>query len=343
MSSPGPRGRRRRPRRTAVHLSVAAALLVTGSLAGTAYVTARDRSAAPPGAVSSSAPSAESAAAGTAPAGRSEAGGADAEAADGDGDEEERETAEVDLDGALARSLDSVAAGTDASLAVGLLDLETGAGASYGTDGERTYDTASIVKVDVLAALLLRAQEEGRELTAQERACASAMIRNSDNASTTTLWQVIGGADGLDAANERLGLSGTTAGRNDNWGLTRTTAADQLTLLSAVFADGGDGGSGGSSGSVLSEESRAYVGELMGGVAAGQDWGVSAAGSGARLKNGWLPRTATGLWDINSIGFVTVGGHRCLLAVLSEGHTTKEEGIALVEAAAKAAAGVVSG
>lgn len=64
---------------------------------------------------------------------------------------------------------------------------------------------------------------------------------------------------------------------------------------------------------------------------------MSAAGSGWALKNGWMPRTATGMWDVNSIGRVSVDGRMCLLAVLSDGHATKEAGISLVEAAARKA------
>ncbi|MEU6876747.1 serine hydrolase [Streptomyces sp. NPDC046712] len=239
-------------------------------------------------------------------------------------------TVEVDLDAVLAEAVDPVvagaagAAGGDASLSVAVLDLETGRSASYGGAG-RTYDTASIVKLDILAALLLRAQDEGREPTAAERTAAAAMIERSDNASATTLWQTIGGAEGLDAANARLGLTETTGAAA--WGLTQTTADDQLALLEAVF--GTD--------SPLAADSRAYVAELMEGVVAGQDWGVSAAGAGPALKNGWLPREATGLWDINSVGRVTAGGRVYLVAVVSDGHSTKEAGIGLVEDAARAA------
>jgi hypothetical protein len=72
---------------------------------------------------------------------------------------------------------------------------------------------------------------------------------------------------------------------------------------------------------------------------------VSAAVSGSSasafaLKNGWLPRTATGLWVINSVGRVTVDGREYLVAVVSNGNTTKAKGISLVEAAAKAAVSV---
>lgn len=171
------------------------------------------------------------------------------------------------------------------------------------------------------------------------------MIENSDNASATALWKAIGGADGLDAANLTLGLTGTRAGAGGEWGLTRTTAEDQLTLLRAVFGTEGTE-SAKSAGSGLSAASRAYVAGLMGRIAADQRWGVSAAADSASvcaLKNGWLPRSATGLWDINSVGRVSVGGQRYLVSVLSDGNATKEAGVALVEGVAKAAVSVLTG
>ncbi|WP_329436000.1 class A beta-lactamase-related serine hydrolase [Streptomyces sp. NBC_01280] len=250
----------------------------------------------------------------------------------------------VDRDDALAKALKPLLPDGDArvSVAVSALDGATD-GAVY--DGTSAFDTASIVKVDILAALLLRAQDEGRALTAQERAYATAMIENSDNASATALWKAIGGADGLDAANLTLGLTGTRAGAGGEWGLTRTTAEDQLTLLRAVFGTEGTE-SAKSAGSGLSAASRAYVAELMGRIAADQRWGVSAAADSASvcaLKNGWLPRSATGLWDINSVGRVSVGGQRYLVSVLSDGNATKEAGVALVEGVAKAAVSVLTG
>ncbi|MFH8444116.1 serine hydrolase [Streptomyces sp. NPDC018026] len=227
-----------------------------------------------------------------------------------------------------------------AEVSVAVLDPDSGAGAAYGTGA---FDTASIVKVDILAALLLRAQDAGRSLTAAERTYTAAMIEYSDNDSASALWRAIGTADGLDAANERFGLTGTRGGDGPLWGLTQTTAADQVALLRQVFV---------ADGSALSEASRAYVRGLMERIADGQRWGVSAAadageasggtaGSAWALKNGWLRRSTTGLWVVNSIGRVATGGHGCLVAVVSRGSGTRAEGISLTEAAARAAVSVV--
>ncbi|WTS91532.1 class A beta-lactamase-related serine hydrolase [Streptomyces coelicoflavus] len=239
-------------------------------------------------------------------------------------------------DARLAAAMASVAVPDGVEVSVAVLDPESGEGARHGTGA---FDTASIVKVDILAALLLRAQDVGRSLTASERSRATAMIEDSDNDSASALWRAIGTAEGLDAANERFGLTGTAGGEGPLWGLTRTTADDQVRLLRQVFV---------ADGSVLNEASRAYVRGLMERIADGQRWGVSAAAdrtggagdSGWALKNGWLRRSTTGLWVVNSIGRVETGGRGRLVAVVSRGSGRRAEGIALTEAAARAAVSV---
>ncbi|WP_018548742.1 serine hydrolase [Streptomyces sp. LaPpAH-108] len=191
------------------------------------------------------------------------------------------------------------------------------------------FDTASIVKVDILAAALMKAHGAGRNLSAVERDRAKAMIEHSDNAAANALWRSIGLAPGLKAANKRLGLTETEGGSGPRWGLTRTTPRDQIRLLRAVFDPG--------PATPLDQTSRAYIRSLMGNVADEQSWGVSAAGAHGALKNGWLQRNTTGLWDVNSVGRITKGGHRYLVAVLSDGNTSMQDGIALVERAARAA------
>lgn len=277
---------------------------------------------------------------------------------------------------ALAEELRPLEAAPEVRLAVTVLDPLTGRSLTYGSGH---FDTASVVKVDVVAALLLAAQDEGRPLTDRERRLATDAIRISDNEATHELWRLIGGPAGLEAANARLGLRETVGGGDGHWGLTQTTTADRIALLRAVFGPR----------SPLDGDSRRLLQQLMGSVAEGQNWGISAAareaadgsadavgapgtaphadaapltgpdgagpaladglrrdtpdetGPGTALKNGWLPRSHTQLWNINSIGRVTVAGHPYLLAVLSAGHRTSEEGIAVVEAAARAAVDVI--
>ncbi|CAM5565691.1 hypothetical protein SVIOM74S_08740 [Streptomyces violarus] len=138
----------------------------------------------------------------------------------------------------LARALRPILPGGDTRLAVAVLDLDNADQeiAWYGQDAR--FDTASIIKVGILAAQLLQAQDEDRELTAAERWNAEAMIRTSDNEATNVLWRAIGGAEGLDAANERLGLSSTQGGPGMRWGLTQTTATDQVKLFARSSPEG---------------------------------------------------------------------------------------------------------
>lgn len=209
---------------------------------------------------------------------------------------------------------------------VAVRDTITGRTRAYRHGPDLTHPTASVVKLGILAALLLRTQDSGREPTSQERVSAADMIERSDNDAATALLKAIGGPAELDAAHRRLGLRESAA--VESWGLTRTTATDQLTLLDAVFGRGQ---------TPLGERSRAFVMDLMTHVVPDQAWGVSAAGSAPALKNGWMPLSATGLWVVNSVGRVTSGDRDHLVAVLSGGHPTKDAGIALVEAAARAA------
>ncbi|MGW2747784.1 serine hydrolase [Streptomyces sp. NPDC001450] len=230
----------------------------------------------------------------------------------------------------------SVQAKGKARVTAAVLDLD-GSGRTPTVYGDDTaYDTASIIKVDILATALLQGQDSGHALTTKERAQAEAMIEHSDNAAANSLWRRIGLAPGLQAANKRLGLTSTQGGPDVRWGLTRTTASDQIRLLRAVF-DTGPAPKAGSA-PALSDTSRGYIRTLMGRIADDQSWGVSAAaGSEWALKNGWLQRNTTGLWDVNSVGRITTGGHHYLVAVLSDGNASMKDGVALVERAARAA------
>lgn len=235
-----------------------------------------------------------------------------------------RTSAQMEVKSALARLLEPIRTQSGTQVSVAVLEPGSGRRAVYGS---QKHITASLAKVDILAALLLRAQREGRSLTSWETSTAASMIQSSDNDSAGALWRRIGGGPGLTDANKTLGLTSTTAGPDSHWGLTRTTAADQLTLLTSVFADH----------SPLSETSRDLIQTFMGRIDADQDWGVSAEGSRPHLKNGWLQRSHTQRWAINSMGRVEAHGRTFYLVVLSHGSPSMPHGISTVERAAQSA------
>jgi Beta-lactamase enzyme family len=234
------------------------------------------------------------------------------------------------MDSRLAAALRPVLARNRGHVSVGVIDASTGARALY--DARRSFHTASIVKADILATLLLRDQQAGTGLTDQQAGLVVPMIEESDDQAATDLWQMVGGTE-IATANARLGLSHTVAGPPGYWGLTRTTVADQLRLLSDLT----------SATSPLTAASRDYEIGLMEDVTPSQQWGVSAAaspGSVFAVKDGWLPDPD--LWVINSIGIVTRDGQRLLIAVLSNDQSSEAAGIAADSAAALAAARVIT-
>lgn len=185
-----------------------------------------------------------------------------------------------------------------------------------------------MVKLDVLLTLLLQRQDEGRELSGSDRSLASSMIVYSDNNATTRLWERIGLDEGVRRANERFGMTETDPGRHYDWGLTTTTAADQVRLLRNLTHD-----------KPLDQRSRDYALDLLGQVSAGQDWGISAANPqhDARLKNGWLPRNEG--WVVTSAGRVrTAGGHDVLMAAVTCHGSSQQQGIEAIEHISRLAA-----
>jgi beta-lactamase class A len=208
---------------------------------------------------------------------------------------------------------------------VAVLDKKTGQKFSY--RGGRTYDTASVVKVQVLACLLMTAQDKGRDLSSTELALAKRMIRLSDNNATTSLFTKLGKNPAVQACDKRLGLTQTKV--NSAWGLTRTTVDDQVKLLSQLV----------STSSPLDADSRKLAFTLMSTVDKSQDWGVPAAaraGEKFTVKNGWDTRTSDrGRWVVNSVGRITGSSTDVSVAVLSHGHSSMSAGITVVEKVAK--------
>jgi beta-lactamase class A len=238
-------------------------------------------------------------------------------------------TAGQRLSGAVA----SVIKSDDGHAAVAVDDLTTGQTASY--NGGDDFVTASIVKVDILSALLYQLQQSGESLSGEQQELATTMIENSDNDSASSLYGDAGGAAGVDEANRVFGLRETTAGAGPYWGLTMTSAADQVRLLRLVFTRP----------SVLTVTSQDYVQRLMGHVETDQQWGVPAAadhGTPFMVKNGWLPSPDTGRWEINSIGEVVHDHQRMLIAVLSDDNASEASGISVVEKVATKAADAIS-
>lgn len=179
----------------------------------------------------------------------------------------------------------------------------------------RRYDSASVAKVLILHAVLGRAAELGRRPTTLETRRLKAMITRSDNAAAAALWRSLSRAR-LDRVLRQAGARDTVPGHAGYWGLTRTTARDQLALLGAV-----------------SRHPRALT--LMGQVVASQAWGVTAGAPRTvkvHLKNGWLPRATHG-WRVHSVGIVRGTGSATdyRMALLSHDNAAMSHGVRTLE------------
>ncbi|HEX6499873.1 MAG TPA: serine hydrolase [Micromonosporaceae bacterium] len=220
----------------------------------------------------------------------------------------------------LTGAVQAYLSGADGRVGVLIVDRATGIRVGVGED--RSFITASVVKVDILATLMLRRQDHGG-LTDREDDLARAMITRSDNDAASALWTAVGGGTGVTAANQRFGLSHTHPDQDGYWGLSTTTAADQVRLLGLLT----------SSNSPLNAHSRSYILGLMSQVERDQRWGVPAAAgpasTGVYVKNGWL--AYNGGWVTHSVGRIVEPGHDWLLAVLSDGQPSEGTGIDTIE------------
>jgi hypothetical protein len=184
-------------------------------------------------------------------------------------------------------------------------------------------DTASIMKVDILATLLDEGQADDQPLSPGDQELAEDMIEQSNNDDAQDLWDSEGGATAVSSFDTRAGLTQTDPDAAGYWGLSTTTAADQVQLLRNVAYPS----------SVLTTASRSYELGLMAQVEPGQARGVSAgvaAGSTVDLKNGWLPLDSGG-WQVNSIGYIDGQGRDYVIAVLTNGNGTEADGINLIQ------------
>jgi hypothetical protein len=210
------------------------------------------------------------------------------------------------------------------TVAVGLYDRSTNTTCTL--RATTSFDSASTVKVTVLAALLWDAKKHNRYLTSTETSLATKMITQSDNASTTKLWNQLGMTK-IKGFLTAAGMTKTTPGTGGYWGLTQINVTDEQKLLKLVTAKN----------TVLSDNARAYILKLMGQVVSSQRWGTPAGAPSTvavHVKNGWLSRSSNA-WRVHSLGTFNGGGRDYTMSVLTVGSSTMDYGVATIQAVAK--------
>jgi len=226
---------------------------------------------------------------------------------------------------ALAARLSSriLSALSGRSSAVGLTVYDRVTGVTCKLHPHWHMDSASVVKVTILSALL---RKEHGNLTAAQKQLATQMITVSDNNAASALWAETG-RSGLQNFLNLAGMAETQLGPDGFWGLTQITAHDEMTLLKLLT----------SKNSVLSAASCGYVLNLMAHVIPSERWGVPAGAPTnvtVHVKNGWLPQPTHG-WRIHSIGSFSGHGRNYMIVVLTWNNPTMTYGIDTVQAVAE--------
>lgn len=210
--------------------------------------------------------------------------------------------------------------GWPGQVAIAVYDLDSGQTAEWSTPGSDYFSSASIIKYAILVETLRQKQTTGEDLTDYELTQAQLMIQQSDNPAASYLWDQVGGARAMQNLFDSLDMNSTKA--SPSWGVTSTTAADQLQILKQLTPLG----------TSLNSQSIEQMNQILADVTTSQRWGVSGGVPEAiavDLKNGWLNDSATtneyassSSWTVNSIGKV---GDEYLIAILSEGNPVGSE------------------
>lgn len=213
----------------------------------------------------------------------------------------------------------------DGNVDIAVYDSRTGATAHF-VNQPSTFMAASTIKLSILETLLLHDQQQGLSgLTSDQLAEADSMIEDSDNDSANSLYLVAGGSSGLNDFFRQAGATNSVA--SGPWGITQTTALDQLKVIGAVAYPG----------KLLTEASAKQANDLMDQVESDQRWGVTGGvptGVAVELKNGWLQDSevdGTDGWNVNSIGHVHGKDADYTIAVLTNNNNTMQAGINTIE------------
>ena len=222
----------------------------------------------------------------------------------------------------MSKDIASSYSGRTSHVSVEVVDPASGIGITCGVNNTWRFYSASTVKATILAALLRKADERHRSLTAKEKSEAWSMITVSDNNAATYLWNDVG-RSWLQHFLNLAHMTHTTLGTGGYWGLTLETAYDESLLLQLLVNPN----------PLLTSSNRSYELYLMAKVIASQRWGTPAgvpSGFTVHVKNGWLPVSGYG-WFINSLGAFTKAGQTYTVDILTDRNSTMSYGVATVQ------------
>lgn len=203
---------------------------------------------------------------------------------------------------------------------IAVYDVNAGKLITYQTGSVSVNYTASIVKLSILVGIL----HKYGQLSSEQMTLAEAMMQQSDNEATQMLYEQLG-STGLQQVFVAYGMVHTQVDTNGRWGLTQTTASDQMKLMKEIFVT--------SNSQFLSDDKKYYVKSLMNstGVNQSQIWGLpkhAPKNVGMYVKNGWLPLDVDGNSNavINSLSYVATKKSAYCIVILSNEDNSQDAG-----------------
>jgi beta-lactamase class A len=191
--------------------------------------------------------------------------------------------------------------------------------------------TASVIKAQVLGAVLLKAQSEHRSLDARERHDIHPMIHDSfNNPYVPDLYNDVGGIAGMDRFDRKMHAFHTT--NTEEYGATVTTSNDRTNIVRRMLYGGGP----------MHAAYRKVAWHYMSHVTPTQRWGITAGmrrGWSVALKNGFYP-LGSGNWRVGSTGFLRAPGsdRGYAITIMTDNDITQADGMRLVQEVARRAA-----
>lgn len=184
---------------------------------------------------------------------------------------------------------------------------------------DRVHNSASVVKVMFMVALLRRPEVRHDALTPAERHLLGPMIKRSDNQAATAIYNRVGERALHELARD-AGMRHFST--QPVWGLTTITAAGQARFMYRLER-------------FIPRRHRGYAIHLLSRIVPSQRWGippVAPSGWTLHFKGGWSGAPS---WRVNQVMLLRRPPRRLSLAILTREQPSKGYGERTIEGVAK--------
>jgi len=184
---------------------------------------------------------------------------------------------------------------------------------------DRIHNSASVVKVMFMIALLRQPDVRDDALTGSEKALLEPMIKRSDNQSANAVYERVGEEALYELAHD-AGMGHFTT--QPVWGLSEITAAEQARFFSRLER-------------YIPERHERYALRLLTRIVPSQRWGIPPAapkGWTLHFKGGWSGEPN---WRINQVMLLRKPPRRFAIAILTREQPSKNYGEQTIEGVAR--------